>query len=362
MSQKSSTFAIVIELERHIEILLLNNDCVIVPDLGGFMTHHCEAHFDDEDCLFLPPLRTLGFNPQLKMNDSLLAQSYIEAYDISYPEAIRRIEAEVAELKQHLNTEGYYEMNDLGMLSVNEEGKLEFEPCEAGILTPALYGLSSFEMTPLHEAKPTAKLSDSNKVIEERSADDVAEETEIEEALIIRMSWVRNAVAVAAALVAFFMVAPHVDNSEQTKVSMSQMNLPIIIKDTSVNFTTKLDTQSIKEDLSKEDTTAINSTNVAPAEEELTAAAPQVAQELQQLQPSAVYCIVVASQVSQRNAEAFVKELQQKGIEDVRVYVHNNIRRVICGSYTTEAEAYRQLQNVHQHEKLGDAWVYKMTN
>ena len=80
-----------IELERHIEILLLSNDCVIVPNFGGFMAHHVEARYDDKDGSFLPPQRTLGFNPQLVLNDSLLAQSYIEAYDISYPDAIRRI-------------------------------------------------------------------------------------------------------------------------------------------------------------------------------------------------------------------------------------------------------------------------------
>ena len=110
ISKKNSTFANVIELGRHIEILLLSNDCVIVPDLGGFMAHHIEAHYDDEERVFLPPQRTLGFNPQLKLNDSLLAQSYIEAYDISYPEALRRIEEEVSELKQSLSNEGYYEL------------------------------------------------------------------------------------------------------------------------------------------------------------------------------------------------------------------------------------------------------------
>ena len=97
-----------IELERHIEILLLNNDCVIVPELGGFMAHHIDARYDEEEDMFLPPLRTLGFNPQLNINDSLLAQSYVEAYDISYPEALRRIEDEVNELKQHLENEGSY--------------------------------------------------------------------------------------------------------------------------------------------------------------------------------------------------------------------------------------------------------------
>ena len=113
-----------IELERHIEILLLNNDCVIVPNLGGFMAHHVEARYDEEDCIFLPPLRTLGFNPQLKINDSLLAQSYIEAYDISYPEAIQRIEDEVNELTQHLQNEGRYELNNIGILAVSHDKDL----------------------------------------------------------------------------------------------------------------------------------------------------------------------------------------------------------------------------------------------
>ena len=91
------------ELSRHIEILLLNNDCVIVPGFGGFMAHHRPAEYVDEAGMFYPPQRTLGFNSQLRLNDSLLAQSYVEAYDISYPEAVRRIEEEVAEIKQTIS-------------------------------------------------------------------------------------------------------------------------------------------------------------------------------------------------------------------------------------------------------------------
>ena len=67
------------------------------------MAHHIEARFDEEDNTFVPPLRTIGFNQNLTINDSLLVQSYIECYDISYPEALRRIEAEVAEIQSKLN-------------------------------------------------------------------------------------------------------------------------------------------------------------------------------------------------------------------------------------------------------------------
>ena len=97
-----------IELAKHIEILLLDNDCVIVPEFGGFMAHHVNSVYDEEDGLFLPPRRTLGFNSQLYINDSLLAQSYVEAYDISYPDAMNRIESEVREMRQIIAQAAYY--------------------------------------------------------------------------------------------------------------------------------------------------------------------------------------------------------------------------------------------------------------
>ena len=239
-----------IELERHIEILLLSNDCVIVPDLGGFMAHHIEARYDEEDKMFLPPQRTLGFNPQLKLNDSLLAQSYVEAYDISYPEAVRRIEAEVVELKQHLENEGCYELNDIGLLKVNDEGKLEFTPCEAGILTPELYGLSSFEMKPIKiehieqlplppeektnllvhtptESLDSAKNTTGSSIPSVLSIGEIDEEEEVK-TISIRVAWLRNAVAIAAAVLAFFLITTPVSNSIDNTATMGIVSLAAI--------------------------------------------------------------------------------------------------------------------------------------
>ena len=152
------TFAVVIELQRHIEILLLDNDCVIVPDFGGFVAHQVASRYDQDDHMIIPPMRTLGFNPQLRINDSLLVQSYINALDISYPEALRRIEREVEEMKQVLSEEGFYTMEDIGTLRINSDGNIEFEPCEAGILSPEYYGLCACEFPTLKEAR-TARLA-----------------------------------------------------------------------------------------------------------------------------------------------------------------------------------------------------------
>ncbi|MBO5704071.1 MAG: SPOR domain-containing protein, partial [Bacteroidaceae bacterium] len=51
-----------IALARHIESLLLKHDCVIVPDFGGFVTQQVAARYVEDEGLFLPPYRSVGFN------------------------------------------------------------------------------------------------------------------------------------------------------------------------------------------------------------------------------------------------------------------------------------------------------------
>jgi len=324
-------------LERHIEILLLSNDCVIVPGLGGFMAHHVDARYDENDGTFLPPLRTLGFNPRLTMNDSLLVQSYIEAYDISYPEALRRIEAEVAEIRQHLESKREYELNDIGILRLNQEGNLEFEPCEAGILTPFLYGLSTFEMTPLVvEAKATTETA------QDKNTTKVPEES----AITIKMSWLRNAVAVAAAIVAFFMIGTPISNN--STMEMQQSAFIAIPQHSIISQQQTTDdiqeTQAIEKEKAKDSisTNTINST-------EETSSKP-------------TYCIVLASQVTKKNAEIFIEKLCKEGLSEVRLLTSkSNMLRIVYGNYTSETEAANTLRSLRNKcDYFKQSWVLEI--
>lgn len=348
-------FAVVIELERHIEILLLNNECVIVPDLGGFMTHHVDARYDKEEGVFLPPLRTLGFNPQLKINDSLLAQSYVEAYDISYPEALQRIEDEVNELKMHLQNDGSYEMNDIGTLAFNEDGHYVFTPCEAGILTPSLYGLGAYEMDCLQIAasgdrniikKVQEEPTESTQIISMTPAE---EDDDDEDVVKIKFSWIRNTVAVAAVLIAVFLLALPSGKTEMMTRTISNINNGLLFgmmsKDTN---TTPIDykKKDIQQAMVKTDTILKNDT-LSPA---------KVATKEKGHKG---FCIVLASHVSKKNANAFVEELQKKGYAKSEVYIHNNVTRVVYGNFETQSEAYDTLRKVHRIKGLEEAWVYQ---
>ena len=369
--KKSRTFAVVIELERHIEILLLSNDCVIVPDFGGFMAHHVDAHYDEDEGLFLPPQRTLGFNPQLKINDSLLAQSYVEAYDISYPEAVLRIEDEVNELKMHLQTKGFYELSSIGTLEFNENGNYVFTPCEAGILTPDLYGLCSFEMTPLkisaapvpetveeeEEEKEATQIFNMNPLerdveTAEAEAEVEAEDEEEEDVVRIKFSWIRNAVAVAAILLAVFFAAMPTGKTEMMTRTISNINSNLFFgmmsKDTN---TSKIEIS--KADIQKPTNKADTISKLEKIKTEQTVKAEPVKKG---------YCIVLASQVSKRNAEMFIERLKAKGLDSAEIYVKQkaqSIRRVVCGNFQTQEEAYNELRKIHKDEELKDAWVYK---
>ena len=374
-SDKCSNFAVVIEIERHIEILLLDNDCVIVPGLGGFTAHHVEARFDESDDVFLPPLRTLGFNQQLKINDSLLVQSYIEAYDISYPEALRRIEGEVEELRQRLANDGYYEMTDIGVLEMNEDGNIIFTPCEAGILTPELYGLSSFEMQPLMAEESTTSASstqvqkpnveptpitttvfDQVGQKEETSANDAGQDTDTDEdaekTICIKVSWLRNAgIATAAALLLFFVIFP-ISHSGLKNVNIGDFN--------GTSFFSKLmpkDSQMNNINISEIKASAKDSSRQSVKD--------SVKDSIKGIEPkvkSDTFCIVLASCIPQKNAERYVEQLHKKGFDKAYAMVNNKMVRVIYGNYTSETDAYNDLQKIRSKDEFEQAWILKKKN
>ncbi len=370
--RKTINFALVIELERHIEILLLNNDCVIVPDLGGFMAHYSEAHYDDRDQMFLPPMRTLGFNPALKMNDSLLAQSYIEAYDISYPEAILRIEDEVSELRQHIENEGSYELNDLGILKMNEYGNYEFEPCEAGILTPTLYGLSTVEMEPLAnmtssfvEAKTrpikveSILENDAKETVHEEKAQEVEMSSTYfkdgnDDKVHIPVSVLRNIMAAAIAIFGFFLISTPLNNGSSKEMSMLNFDtetLTRILPKATIQGNAEVKGMKASE---------VHNDAVVKYDNETTDNINKEIVSVERERTVPYYTIVLASQVSKKNASLYVEKLHKAGFNEAKIFTSHSSTRVIFNRYKTEAEAYNALREMREYTEFHEAWVYQV--
>lgn len=334
-----------IELARHLEILLLNNDCVIVPGFGGFTAHHVTATTDERDNVLLPPKRTLGFNSKLQLNDSLLAQSYVEAYDISYPESVKRIENEVTELKQHLENTGIYELNDIGILTLNDYGKYEFEPCEAGILTPSLYGLSHLEISTLSLLNINSKTTEADhSQKEETSAEEQVAEANAQashhKARRIIALWRNLAVACIALIIFLLLPAPLANNNSQLAKSGIDTDLLLRIIPTEMNDSP-------------------HTTYEAKSEKKAESQAPTGVKQSQTTssQTKSGYTIVLSSRITKRNAAEYVKKLHDDGLKDAEVYVKNKSVKVTLGNYDSESDAYNALNQLSS--KFRDAWVMK---
>lgn len=304
------------ELSRHIEILLVSHDCVTVPGLGGFVAHYEQARYSENT--FYPPLRTLGFNAQLQHNDYLLAQSYQDAYDISYPEAFRRIEREVEEIRQTMVVNGSYLFHGIGTLTLDTDELLIFTPATAGLQTPSLFGLGTFQLDELKELPS----SHSN--------------------IVPLMPVMRKVAAAILVMIIFTLsVLPAGIGSDDT-ISEGMMQSSIV------------NTSAL---------TKMISTG-APAHE--TGINKQIveSQKAKEVQAKKDYTLVLACKVGRSGAIDMISAMEKAGLSGARILESNkHNRKVIYGSYATETEAAKALNTLRSESGyFSQAWVLHLNN
>ena len=373
-----------IELARHIEILLLENDCVIIPDFGGFIAHYQSARYVKEENLYLPPVRTIGFNPQLTINDGLLVQSYMQAHHTDFPDATRMIEKEVAGLKENLYKEGCAEIHGIGVLHYNIYGTYEFHPNEDGALSPALYGLSSFSISRLEYL--TSTISATTREL-------LPQQEKRKRTVRFKRQWIGNAVAVAAAVLLFFFLSVPVENTYVDKGNYASLGTDGLFDAIrSQSLATTLITvpgkpqqpkkTGIKNNQNTLKPVAVKVEKVGKAEE--TAPKNIVVTSLSTEQPAKPvvkpsatskpapekketaapvsnkkgnYCIIVSSLPTANDAQQVLNDYKQKGYKDATIIEGNGRYRLSLCSFADKAAAYKKLNELKQNEAFKNAWV-----
>ena len=380
------------ELTKHIEALLVENDCVILPQFGGFVTNHTPARWIEEEKTFLPPYRTIGFNSQLKINDGLLVQSYMLTHDATYPEANRLAEAAIEKLSQELYKEGQVELHGIGTLRRTIVGEYQFDPTENGVITPALYGLGAVEMKTLamleeeRKQKPAPRVEVETKVIEAPVME--KEEKDRTITIKIRHEWITNAVAAVAAVMLFFFLSTPVDNTyieEENYASLGDISVFEQIKKESL-LTTLMEapatkaapTVTMEKPASKPATTAkpapIAKTEPTPvAKAEPTPAAKPASAPVAKAEPtpvakaepapvanvapapqkkSASYNIIIASVPAESDAQHTIDSFAAKGHPGAFLIKGNGRFRIALQAFDTEAEAYDKVNELKKNMKF----------
>ena len=380
-----------ISLARHIELLLIEHDCVIVPGLGGFIANHADAQYTSKgENLFLPPYRTIGFNPQLQMNDGLLVQSYMMAYSTSYPLANLQMEKDLERMLFELDMKGEYVLEGIGVLKKTLNQNISFAPQQAGVLTPTLYGLYSYEMK---SVKSLLKEREINKQLQVAAAsmhvtsnpEQSKTTTSQRKDVVIRLNrhWLDFGISAAAAVLLFFCFSypalkntpgdadtvvatftPSVEatlpSSSQPTHSVSKKNVMLTETTADMESSTKEKTEiSTLESPSAGLTKKENSQDVeTPAQAEVSTKKDANTKETTAKDPSSQYTIVLASFVSQENANRYIEKMAKEGYKEGRFVKKGNTSRIIYSTYKSESEAQNALMSLRkQRSEFAEAWV-----
>ncbi len=351
------------ELVRHIEFLLLDNDCVIIPQFGGFVTRHMPAKYIEDEQLFLPPIRTVGFNMQLKEDDGLLVNSYMKTYQATEAEARNLLRKQINQLRQELLENGSCDMGSLGLLTSDENGTLKFSPCQAGTVCPAFYGLDALLFTPLQENKNETTLS-ANQSIKEKNNNEIT--------IRLKKVWLQNIAAVAAVVLMFLILSPSARNTGMLSNDKAEFaNLMTVGTQLTTAQNVSVNNQVASQYAKKNIKTADDLNKLSAEDESAKHLDTQVADKVQsevsnnkpdccsQTKPLKGYCIVVASAISEKNANLFVEKLHNEGYNDAQVYTKGHMTRVVFPGYSSEEEAYNDLRKLSKtSEEFSTAWVY----
>ncbi|WP_341220409.1 SPOR domain-containing protein [Polaribacter atrinae] len=143
-------------LATYINDLLYRYDCVIVPDFGGFVTNRIGAKANNFTHTFTPPTKQVTFNSLLKHNDGLLANYIASAENISFEKASTAISLSVIKWQNELQSRTV-QIDRLGVLTLNEEKQIIFEPNTAVNYLTESFGLDTVTSSAISRFKEEVK-------------------------------------------------------------------------------------------------------------------------------------------------------------------------------------------------------------
>lgn len=335
-------------LIKYTSKLIAQHNCVIIPELGAFLAHSIPASYNAEDGLFMPPHRTMGFNPQITVDDALLLSEYIDEQQFTYEEAGKALRKDVAKLRHELSAKGIVRFGELGTFSMNVTGGISFDPAPNGIDDPYNFGFEPIAMPLL------SQIDKKDIVIKRRNFKKYA------------------SIAIAAALTLFF-ISPIGDNayapslkagfvavetastvSEPVNeaVTINQCEIEPVADTVTENIITKSQTVEPIIEAQPEQVVAVEVAEVPMTE---PVVAEQPAKEHAIIENENSFHIIVASTPNEEKAQLAIKELSAKMQAEYSVVKGNGRHRIAHSSYSSIDEANEALAQVKN--TFPDAWV-----
>lgn len=331
-------------MENYIKELLFQHDCVIIPDFGGFVANIQSAKINQTQNSFSPPYKEISFNRDLKHNDGLLIGYVSRAKNIGFVDAKRLVDSFVKNLNIKLNKGKKVVIEDVGVLQMDKEKNIQFEPSNTINFLLDSYGLGHFNFDPLEEYDVTKRIQ---KKFEERSPASLSRRRTLRRLAI--------AIPVAVALVLI-----------PLKTNMLDFNADI----SSLNPFSKTEQVQPKTESTVSEKPIIEKTDikkpVAIEETEKTAETPAktIAKQSPVSQPEKPvadlqYYIIAGSFLSENNAHSMKNQLTGQGFDPIVFKANNDFYRVGIKGYSSIDLAIKEMREMRKKQGFEQVWVTK---
>ncbi len=157
---------------QYIYDLLLDNDYVTIPGLGGFVCEYQSAVVQRYSSEIVPPSRKIAFNKALNQNDGLLVQYIVLRESLSYKEAEEKVRAFASACNLQLRQMGSLQIPKIGRLYSDESQQVHFSPSHESLPLDDSFGLPNVGCTPIprileeqEELVAAKSVSDTAKVL-----------------------------------------------------------------------------------------------------------------------------------------------------------------------------------------------------
>lgn len=311
-------------IEKHISDLLCLHDCVIVPDLGGFVANYKAAVVIEERNLFLPPAKEIGFNRSLSHNDGLLTNHISRREGKSWEESSELIRKFVKELQYHIDDGESVKIQDIGSFRKDALGNLQFTPIEHNQLLPDAFGMNEFHFEPLNNATITRKQEEPvRRLLRSRSP--------------------RYWTSVAAMIAGLLLFSPSLDMPGHQQMDTSNM-ISAVSENNSDEIALKSETSS--EDLQ---TQASSEQDIKSSKEDISVISPKI---------KTPYHLIAASFKHEAPAKETLNTYKSMGFTEAQLlHSANNRYRVALFSFAARESAVEKLYALRKEEAYKNVWL-----
>ena len=330
-----------LEINQIIKELLQLHDCVIFPNLGGFVAQYSPANFDEKKSVFSPPYKQILFNKNLKNNDGLLVDAFAQKNNISYEKALENLTDILLEINKNLKIKNQHEFKGIGILYDNE-GVLNFIQKSNNLLSSS-YGLTSLNIDDF-------KISNKQeKVIELNSSKFL--KTQIK-------NW---ALAASVILVIFYSAwipiqtqllkqGGEFNYSDLNPFTFKKENI-YAIEEVKLNTSPKeiKATQPINKNSEKSNSVILKSelkNNLSPVV------------VINNQSGNKTFEVVIGSFSKELNAKKMIVKLQNKGIIARKLKKENKLFRVSIGKFLNKKNAKKLQRSIHKRHQIS-SWILR---